>query len=49
MESVPTVPVRIEGEQSNIRELVDLDPGESMVRPMNPSPVEVHVEIRPVR
>jgi YbbR domain-containing protein len=45
IESIPTVPVRVEGEQSSVREFVDLDPGES-VRPMNSSPVEVQVDIR---
>jgi hypothetical protein len=47
MESIPTIPVRVEGEQSDLRELVDLDPGESTVRAMNTSPVEVQVDIRP--
>jgi YbbR domain-containing protein len=47
MDSIRTVPLRIDGEQADIRELVDLDPGDSMIRLLNPSPVEVHVEIRP--
>jgi YbbR domain-containing protein len=47
MESVLTVPIRIEGEHSDLLKMVELDPGESMVRPMNPLPVEVRVEIRP--
>jgi YbbR domain-containing protein len=47
MASMPTVPLRVEGEKSDLREVVDLDPGESMLRLTNASPVEVQVLIRP--
>jgi YbbR domain-containing protein len=47
MKSVPTIPVRIAGEQNDLRELVELDTGESMVRAKDSSPVEVQVHIRP--
>jgi YbbR domain-containing protein len=47
IEFVPTAPLQIEGRQEDMRESVDLEPTEPMVRLMYGSPVEVHVKIRP--
>jgi YbbR domain-containing protein len=46
LESIATVPIRLDHRQSNIEQTVDLDVPDAQIRLQHPSPVSVRVEIR---
>lgn len=46
MASIPTAAVNVEGARANLKEVVDLDPPDPLVRVIQPRPVEIQIIVR---